>query len=247
MERLLATEGRNSGSQKLAGQSSPAFFVVGRGKSGTSWLMRMFNAHPEVLCRGEGRFFGQDWVREDLAGRDWTAQDLEDEQTTVPPKSLYGAIRESGLLRLWVERSVWSRGDDTERHLAAITRAAADHFLTEKLAESGKKIVGDKTPLLTPDFIKDIGELYPDAKVIHIIRDGRGRNRLGDPPPVEQSRRPGRLLQAQPWRSAAARSLPPERTGEYWRKGCSLKKNLEEGLRRGATSWARPPKTVPSY
>lgn len=56
--------------------AAPAFFVVGRGKSGTSWLMRTFNAHPEVLCRGEGRFFGRDWVREDLRGRDWKMEDL---------------------------------------------------------------------------------------------------------------------------------------------------------------------------
>lgn len=158
--------------QESGGLRTPVFFVVGRGKSGTSWLMRMFNAHPEILCRGEGRFFGKDWVRGDL-GKDWTIQDLEDEQTSVPPKSLYGAIRESGLLRLWVERSVWSRDGDTEEHLDAITRAAADHFLAEKLAGSGKKIVGDKTPLLTPDSIEEISEIYPDAKVIHIVRDGR--------------------------------------------------------------------------
>jgi hypothetical protein len=168
LERQLAAE-----SQELDKQRPPVFFIVGRGKSGTSWLMRMFNAHPEILCKGEGRFFGKDWMREDLRGRDWTAQDIRDEQTSVPPRSLYGAIRNSEPLRLWVERGVWSRDGDTEKHLAAIARGATDHFLREKLDESGKKIVGDKTPLLTPDFIKDIDELYPDAKVIHIIRDGR--------------------------------------------------------------------------
>ena len=168
LERKLA-----AGNQEPGGLRPPAFFVVGRGKSGTSWLMRMLDAHPEILCRGEGRFFGGDWLREDLRGRDWVVQEIRDEQTTVPPRSLYGAIRESELLRLWVERSIWSRDGDTERHLAAITRAATDYFLEGKLAESGKRLVGDKTPLLTPDFIKDIGEIYPDAKVIHIVRDGR--------------------------------------------------------------------------
>ena len=169
--RLAARNQKATG--KPAGLHPPAFFIVGRGKSGTSWLMRTFDAHPEILCRGEGRFFGGDWLREDLRGRDWAVQEIRDEQTTVPPRSLYGAIRESELLRLWVERSIWSRDDDTERHLAAITRAATDHFLAEKLAQSGKKVVGDKTPLLTPDFVRDISEVYPDARVIHIIRDGR--------------------------------------------------------------------------
>ena len=35
------------------------FFLIGRAKSGTSWLMKLFNSHPEILCRGEGKFFGE--------------------------------------------------------------------------------------------------------------------------------------------------------------------------------------------
>jgi Sulfotransferase family len=47
------------------------FFVVGLGKSGTSWLMRTLDGHPEILCRGEGRFFGREWKRspEQIQGR----------------------------------------------------------------------------------------------------------------------------------------------------------------------------------
>jgi hypothetical protein len=33
--------------------------------------------------------------------------------------------------------------------------------------------VGDKSPLLTPDTMREISAIYPEAKVIHIIRDGR--------------------------------------------------------------------------
>ena len=168
LERQLA-----AGEQDTVRLRPPVFFVVGQGKSGTSWLMRMFNAHPEILCRGEGRFFGKDWVRDDLRKRDWTVQDLEDEKTGVPPKTLYGAIHGSELLRLWLKKTIWSRDEDIEKHLAAITRGTSDHVLAEKLAQSGKRIVGDKTPFLTPDIMKDVGELYPDAKVIHITRDGR--------------------------------------------------------------------------
>lgn len=141
----------------------PAFFVVGRGKSGTSWLMRTFDAHPDILCRGEGRFFGKDWKREDL----------KNEQVSVPPRSLYGAILESEYLRHWVERSVWSRDGDADEHLAGVARAATEYFLKEKLLGSGKSLVGDKTPLLTPEFVRDISEVYPGAKVVHIVRDGR--------------------------------------------------------------------------
>ncbi len=141
----------------------PVFFIVGRGKSGTSWLMRMLDSHPEILCRGEGRFFGRDWKRDDLL----------EEQAGVASRTLYGAISESEHLRHWVDRSVWSRDEDTERQLAEVAGAATRHFLAEKLSKAGKSMVGDKTPLLTPDSVKEIAEACPEAKVIHIIRDGR--------------------------------------------------------------------------
>jgi hypothetical protein len=34
-------------------------------------------------------------------------------------------------------------------------------------------MVGDKSPLLTPETIREISGIYPEAKVVHIIRDGR--------------------------------------------------------------------------
>ena len=30
------------------------FFVAGQGKSGTTWLQLILDAHPEICCRGEG-------------------------------------------------------------------------------------------------------------------------------------------------------------------------------------------------
>ena len=32
------------------------FLVTGLGKSGTRWLTKILDSHPEVLCKGEGRF-----------------------------------------------------------------------------------------------------------------------------------------------------------------------------------------------
>ncbi len=43
------------------GESTPLFFVVGYQKSGTRWLMKMLDVHPEILCQGEGRPFGRTW------------------------------------------------------------------------------------------------------------------------------------------------------------------------------------------
>lgn len=145
-------------------ESTPVFFVVGRAKSGTSWLMRMLDAHPEVLCKGEGRFFGRNFIREDLE---------EARKGRIQPSSLYRAVLEADYLRGWIEKAVWTRGDDVDEHLTNLTRLATNYFLTQRLAKSGKKIVGDKTPFLGADMIGEIGKVYPEARVIHIIRDGR--------------------------------------------------------------------------
>ncbi|MGH3145553.1 MAG: sulfotransferase [Rubrobacter sp.] len=148
--------------QDLSYESAPVFFVIGRAKSGTSWLMRLLNAHPEILCRGEGRFFGRDFIREDFR-----------DQERIQPSSLYRAFLEAEYLQAWMERSVWTRGDDVEGHLINLTRMATHYFLTQRLTNSGKRIVGDKTPLVSADIVSEMSAIYPEAKVIHIIRDGR--------------------------------------------------------------------------
>ena len=143
--------------------ATPVFFVVGQQKSGTTWLMRMLGSHPEILCKGEGRFFGKSWRQESV------------KQTSArrPPASLYNAVLDAGYLRLWIERSVWSRDDDADEHVDNLLRMMIGYFLEGELSKTRKRMVGDKSPLLTPDTIKEISGVYPDAKVIHIIRDGR--------------------------------------------------------------------------
>jgi hypothetical protein len=142
----------------------PVFFVVGRARSGTTWLRSTLNAHPEILCRGEGRFFERSFKR----------KDIEDSRLkSITPNSLYGAIFESRDLRAWIDRSVWSTGKDTNDHLNDLTRLAIEHFFAEQLAKTGKRIVGDKTPFVSAEVMEEISAVYPDAKVVHIIRDGR--------------------------------------------------------------------------
>ena len=142
---------------------TPVFFVVGQQKSGTTWLMRMLDAHQEILCRGEGRFFGAGWRQKSLVKSD----------AMRPPSSLLYALREAEYLRLWVERSVWSRNDVADEHLDNLARMAVDYFLQGELAKTGKRLVGDKSPLLTPETVEEISAVYPEARLIHIIRDGR--------------------------------------------------------------------------
>ena len=163
LRRELALARPDLSSPHPTGVRPPVFFVVGYQKSGTTWLMLMLDSHPEVLCRGEGRFFGGAWRQ----------KSLKREDVQRPPSSLYNAMLDAEYLKLWIERSVWSRNDDADEHLANLTRMAIDYFLEGELLKTGKKMVGDKSPLLTPETLEEIGRIYPEAKVIHIIRDGR--------------------------------------------------------------------------
>jgi hypothetical protein len=163
LKQELAAARGDASSPKFRLGSTPVFFVVGHQKSGTTWLMEMLDAHPEILCRGEGRPFGRDFRREHNKGR----------RRGYPPVSLYNAIASSEDLRSWIERSVWSKRDNVNEHLKNLTRLAIEYFLIHQLVKTDKRMVGDKTVLLSPHIMKEIGAIFPDARVIHIIRDGR--------------------------------------------------------------------------
>lgn len=156
----LARTSEDAGTAISPVESPPMFFIVGFAKSGTSWLTRIMDAHPEILCRGEGIFFGR-------------GKDLGERRGLITPTSLYGALADTEYLRAWVERSIWTRKDDADRHLDNLAAMAIRYFLGDKLAASGKRIVGDKTPFVTEDCLREIRHIVPEAKVIHIIRDGR--------------------------------------------------------------------------
>jgi hypothetical protein len=163
LRRELAQVRGDGYPQLPVAEDAPVFFILGQQKSGTTWLMQILDSHPEILCRGEGRFFGADWRQESVKRID----------SKRPPSSLYNAVLDAEYLKLWIERSVWSRNDDADEHLANLTRMAIDYFLMGELSKTSGRIVGDKSPLLTPETIKEIARIYPEAKIIHIIRDGR--------------------------------------------------------------------------
>jgi hypothetical protein len=145
------------------GRPSP-FFIVGQAKSGTSWVMRLLDAHPEIMARGEGRFFGRAYKRPDVERMD---------SATLQPSSLQRAFADAAYLRRWVERSVWTRADDADAVLDELAEVCTRHILHRALAGSGKRLVGDKTPFLNPAMTAELASRIGDARVIHVIRDGR--------------------------------------------------------------------------
>jgi hypothetical protein len=133
----------------------PPFFIVGHGRSGTTWLELTLNSHPEILCKGSGMFFGRD-------------MDLFETQYTLPM-----ALRRDESLKIWYGQrpNYWS-ARPFEEDLPGLAKSLADYLMGAELAASGKRIVGDRTPHHVT-YLEELRELYPEAKVIHIIRDGR--------------------------------------------------------------------------
>ena len=142
------------------GQYEEVFFIAGEMRSGTSWLRRTLDAHPEIACGQEGSFFGRDYDHEEIpvyAG---------------PVSSFTRALAVSEEFRVWHELP-WNRWTDCyEEDLRTLTRLSIDYFLAKEIARTGKRIVGDKSPQHT-GCLDEIHEIYPDARVIHIVRDGR--------------------------------------------------------------------------
>lgn len=124
------------------------FFILGFARSGTTILMRLIGLHPEIHCNYQAHFF------------------------TRPP-ALKALVDNPDIAR-WLCRpnNRWNRG----RSLSPLVlRAAADMIMERDAARAGKHIVGDKSPttILHSQAVRDMHDIYPDAKLIYIIRDGR--------------------------------------------------------------------------
>ncbi|HEY5902062.1 MAG TPA: sulfotransferase, partial [Anaerolineales bacterium] len=124
------------------------FFIFGHARSGTTLLMRLIRLHPEVHCSYQAHFF----TRRPLL------------------KSLVDTPEAEEWLRRKSNR--WNDGADLS---PLVLRAAADMIMEREAARLGKRIVGDKSPSSTihGQAVRDMHAVYPDAKLIYIVRDGR--------------------------------------------------------------------------
>lgn len=124
------------------------FFIFGHARSGTTLLMRLARLHPEVHCNYQAHFF-----------------------TRQP---LLKSLVDSAEIEEWLTRKSnrWNDGRDLS---PLVLRAAADVILERDAARAGKMIVGDKSPSSTihGQAVRDLHAVYPDAKLVYIVRDGR--------------------------------------------------------------------------
>ena len=124
------------------------FFIFGHARSGTTLLMRLARLHPEVHCNYQAHFFTR--------------------------RPLLKSLVESAAAEEWLTRKSnrWNQGGDLS---PLVLRAAADFIMEREAAREGKRIVGDKSPSSTihGQAVRDLHAVYPDAKLVYIVRDGR--------------------------------------------------------------------------
>ncbi len=110
--------------------------------------MRLARLHPEVHCNYQAHFFTR--------------------------KPLLKSLVNSPEVEDWLARKSnrWNQGRDLS---PLVLRAAADFILERDAARLGKRIVGDKSPSSTihGQAVRDMHAVYPDAKLVYIVRDGR--------------------------------------------------------------------------
>jgi hypothetical protein len=124
------------------------FLIFGHARSGTTLLMRLVRLHPEVHCNYQAHFFTR--------------------------KPLLKSLVDTPEVEEWLARKSnrWNRGRDLS---PLVLRAAADFIMEREAAKEGRRIVGDKSPSSTihGQAVRDMHAVYPDAKLVYIVRDGR--------------------------------------------------------------------------
>ena len=110
--------------------------------------MRLARLHPEVHCNYQAHFFTRQPLLKSLVDS---------------PKAEEWLTRKSNR---------WNQGRDLS---PLVLRAAADFIMERDAAKEGKMIVGDKSPSSTihGQAVREMHAVYPDAKLIYIVRDGR--------------------------------------------------------------------------
>ncbi|HVQ13281.1 MAG TPA: sulfotransferase [Vicinamibacterales bacterium] len=135
-------------------------FILAAPRSGTTWLVRTLNAHPDVYAT-ELRAFGE------------YVDVVQDQGASKPRLRITLDEYINALLTSHQWTSLSSSRDEVRDDILSDIYATLQHHA---LQESGKAVFVDKlTPYLgTADrAVASIAKIFPQAKVIVLLRDGR--------------------------------------------------------------------------
>ncbi|MGH2808964.1 MAG: sulfotransferase [Actinomycetota bacterium] len=164
MKRVFTSSKKNrtDGDEKAGRERRAPFPIfVGRGRSGTTLFRAIFDAHPAVAVPPESPFLVS------LAHRRFYFEKRGVFDTDCFLAELIAHPR----FELWK----MSEAEVRDAIVAAAPRTYADAIRAlygHYAARDGKTIYGDKSPRTT-GAIPMLADLFPEARFIHIIRDGR--------------------------------------------------------------------------
>jgi hypothetical protein len=155
----------------------PLFFIVGRGRSGSTLLRSLFDAHSGVMIPLESRFV-QFLYYNYPADKKWSV-----ETALRAVDELEQGFEPLHINRLQLQQQIESNATDLsfERVCKLIYLNTQSEFKKE-----GISILGDKNPRYT-FFIPQLLKLFPGAKFIHLLRDYRDN--------IVSVQRAGKLIQ----------------------------------------------------
>lgn len=138
-------------------------FIVGCPRSGTTLVQLMLHQHPEIAIPPENRFLLEAYDRREHFG-DLREHTNRRKLATFIVKRRRSRLDDLGLPARRTRRRIVAG--------APTVGAAAATVLRDYAAQFGKRRWGDKRPSYI-HRLDDLRRMFPDAQVIHVIRDGR--------------------------------------------------------------------------
>ena len=149
--------------------SDTIIFIVGNSRSGTTMMLRIFNNHPQLMVLNELHFFEQLWAPEDKGKAISKEQAVELAAKLMLTQRVGYMTHDQDFTKFTNEASLII----DELSKTEIYAEEVFHYFTKReVALNGKSIVCEKTPQ-NVFYLKEIFELYPNAKIINMVRDPR--------------------------------------------------------------------------
>lgn len=135
------------------------FFIGGFVKSGTTWLERVLDAHPEVICKGEAHFgtLLEPALRDSLATYN----------ALIPKKGNWARHRREGERGASVAKYSYMSKD-----MDVLYARAIQLMLLKWRGAGDARCIGEKTPN-NSEYFERFQKLFPDARFLYIVRDVR--------------------------------------------------------------------------